>query len=140
VSGPAVVAHGVPVHREVHGDAQSVERGRCELDRAAGAVGDPVHDRQPEPGRPAGAVAAAEVQLRHPSAGVLDQHDHLVRSGAHEDPGVGAVRGVREDAVQQRVIQLAEVAGTHRVLYRIDDQARTVTVLAIGHREDTYRT
>ena len=29
--------------------------------------------------------------------------------------------------------------GTYRVLYRIDDQARTVTVLAIGHRGDIYR-
>lgn len=26
--------------------------------------------------------------------------------------------------------------GTYRILYRIDDQARTVTVLAIGHRGD----
>ena len=29
--------------------------------------------------------------------------------------------------------------GTYRILYRIDDQARTVTVLAIGHRGDIYR-
>jgi mRNA interferase RelE/StbE len=29
--------------------------------------------------------------------------------------------------------------GTHRVLYRIDEDARTVTVLAIGHRGDIYR-
>ncbi len=29
--------------------------------------------------------------------------------------------------------------GTYRILYRIDDHARTVTVLAIGHRGDTYR-
>ncbi len=29
--------------------------------------------------------------------------------------------------------------GTYRILYRIDDQTRTVTVLAIGHRGDTYR-
>jgi len=28
--------------------------------------------------------------------------------------------------------------GTYRILYRIDDQARTVTVLAIGHRRDIY--
>ncbi|MDN5934338.1 MAG: type II toxin-antitoxin system RelE/ParE family toxin [Pseudonocardia sp.] len=28
--------------------------------------------------------------------------------------------------------------GTYRILYRIDDQARTVTVLAIGHRGDIY--
>lgn len=28
--------------------------------------------------------------------------------------------------------------GTYCILYRIDDQARTVTVLAIGHRGDIY--
>jgi mRNA-degrading endonuclease RelE of RelBE toxin-antitoxin system len=30
--------------------------------------------------------------------------------------------------------------GTYRVLYRIDDSAHLVTVLAIGPRSDTYRT
>ncbi len=29
--------------------------------------------------------------------------------------------------------------GTYRVLYRIDDEKRRVTVLAIGHRSDIYR-
>ncbi|OFE18868.1 plasmid stabilization protein [Humibacillus sp. DSM 29435] len=29
--------------------------------------------------------------------------------------------------------------GTYGILYRIDDHARTVTVLAIGHRGDIYR-
>ena len=29
--------------------------------------------------------------------------------------------------------------GPYRVLYRIDDQARVVTVLAVGHRADVYR-
>lgn len=29
--------------------------------------------------------------------------------------------------------------GTYRVLYRIDDETRGVTVLAIGHRSDIYR-
>lgn len=29
--------------------------------------------------------------------------------------------------------------GTYRILYRIDDQARTVTVLRIDHRSDAYR-
>ena len=28
---------------------------------------------------------------------------------------------------------------SHRILYRIDDHTRTVTVLAIGHRGDIYR-
>ncbi|WP_372497630.1 type II toxin-antitoxin system RelE family toxin [Tomitella gaofuii] len=30
--------------------------------------------------------------------------------------------------------------GTYRVLYRIDDAARTVTVLDVAHRRDAYRT
>ncbi len=29
--------------------------------------------------------------------------------------------------------------GTYRVVYRIDDENRCVTVLAIGHRSDIYR-
>jgi mRNA interferase RelE/StbE len=29
--------------------------------------------------------------------------------------------------------------GTYRVIYRIDDQRRTVTVVDIGHRRDIYR-
>jgi mRNA interferase RelE/StbE len=29
--------------------------------------------------------------------------------------------------------------GTYRVIYRIDDQARVVTVVDIGHRRDIYR-
>ena len=28
--------------------------------------------------------------------------------------------------------------GTYRILYRVDDEARTVTVFAIGHRGDIY--
>lgn len=30
--------------------------------------------------------------------------------------------------------------GTYRVIYRIDDDARIVTVVDIGHRHDVYRT
>jgi mRNA interferase RelE/StbE len=30
--------------------------------------------------------------------------------------------------------------GTYRVIYRIDDRARIVTVVDIGHRHDIYRT
>jgi mRNA interferase RelE/StbE len=30
--------------------------------------------------------------------------------------------------------------GTYRVIYRIDDDARVVTVVDIGHRTDIYRT
>jgi mRNA interferase RelE/StbE len=30
--------------------------------------------------------------------------------------------------------------GTYRVLYRIDDVTRTVTVLRVDHRSDVYRT
>ena len=30
--------------------------------------------------------------------------------------------------------------GTYRVIYRIDDQSRTVTVVDLAHRRDAYRT
>lgn len=30
--------------------------------------------------------------------------------------------------------------GTYRIIYRIDDKNRTVTVVDIGHRRDVYRT
>jgi mRNA-degrading endonuclease RelE of RelBE toxin-antitoxin system len=30
--------------------------------------------------------------------------------------------------------------GTYRIIYRIDDDARVVTVLDVGHRRDVYRT
>jgi mRNA interferase RelE/StbE len=30
--------------------------------------------------------------------------------------------------------------GTYRVIYRIDDKTRVVTVVDIGHRRDVYRT
>lgn len=30
--------------------------------------------------------------------------------------------------------------GTYRVIYRIDDESRVVTVVDIGHRRDVYRT
>ena len=30
--------------------------------------------------------------------------------------------------------------GTYRVIYRIDDRARVVTVVDVGHRRDVYRT
>jgi mRNA interferase RelE/StbE len=29
--------------------------------------------------------------------------------------------------------------GPYRVIYRIDEQAHTVTILAVGHRADVYR-
>ena len=30
--------------------------------------------------------------------------------------------------------------GTYRVIYRIDDKARVVTVVDVAHRRDAYRT
>lgn len=30
--------------------------------------------------------------------------------------------------------------GTYRVIYRIDDKARMVTVVDVAHRRDVYRT
>jgi mRNA interferase RelE/StbE len=36
------------------------------------------------------------------------------------------------------VLPLGE--GTYRVIYRIDDKARVVTVVDVAHRRDAYRT
>ena len=36
--------------------------------------------------------------------------------------------------------RLSARRGTYRVIYRIDDKARVVTVVDIGHRRDVYRT
>jgi mRNA-degrading endonuclease RelE of RelBE toxin-antitoxin system len=36
--------------------------------------------------------------------------------------------------------RLSARRGTYRVIYRIDDEARVVTVVDIGHRRDIYRT
>jgi mRNA-degrading endonuclease RelE of RelBE toxin-antitoxin system len=30
--------------------------------------------------------------------------------------------------------------GTYRIIYRIDEDARVVTVVDVGHRRDIYRT
>jgi mRNA-degrading endonuclease RelE of RelBE toxin-antitoxin system len=30
--------------------------------------------------------------------------------------------------------------GTYRIIYRIDDKTRTVTIVDVGHRRDVYRT
>ncbi len=36
--------------------------------------------------------------------------------------------------------RLSARRGTYRVIYRIDDKTRVVTVVDIGHRRDIYRT
>jgi mRNA interferase RelE/StbE len=36
--------------------------------------------------------------------------------------------------------QFSARRGTYRIIYRIDDRARVVTVVDIGHRRDVYRT
>ncbi|MGO8896035.1 MAG: type II toxin-antitoxin system RelE family toxin [Streptosporangiaceae bacterium] len=36
--------------------------------------------------------------------------------------------------------RLSARRGTYGVIYRIDDKARVVTVVDVGHRQDVYRT
>jgi mRNA-degrading endonuclease RelE of RelBE toxin-antitoxin system len=36
--------------------------------------------------------------------------------------------------------RLSARRGTYRIIYRIDDRARTVTVVDVAHRRDVYRT
>lgn len=65
---------------------------------------------------------------RTTQARVVRRIDRLVN-----DPRAGAVklRGA-DDVWRVRV-------GEHRVLYRIEDAALVVLVIAIGHRRDVYR-
>ena len=46
-------------------------------------------------------------------------------------PGVQAVRGSRR-ALRIRI-------GDYRVVYQLDDTARIVTIVLVGHRRDVYR-
>jgi mRNA interferase RelE/StbE len=36
--------------------------------------------------------------------------------------------------------RFSALRGTYRVIYRIDDKARVVTVVDVAHRRDAYRT
>jgi hypothetical protein len=48
----------------------------------------------------------------------------------------GGRRGHKVTALPEAVV----VAGTYRIIYRIDDEGRIVTVVDVDHRRDVYRT
>jgi mRNA interferase RelE/StbE len=66
-------------------------------------------------------VATAVLEF---GAGPLAQDPH--RAGKRMRPPLADQRNARR--------------GTFRVLYEVDAEARVVTILAIGHRRDIYRT
>ena len=62
-------------------------------------------------------------------------HDRIVarmRSLAEDARPVGARKLRGREGYRLRV-------GDYRVLYEVDDTARTVTIVAIAHRRDVYR-
>jgi len=67
-------------------------------------------------------------QLSHPYARVRD-----------------AIRALAQDPRPQRSLKLTGRegwrvrVGDYRVVYEIDDQQRTVTILHVGHRREVYR-
>jgi mRNA interferase RelE/StbE len=67
------------------------------------------------------AVAVAVIDLI--TGLLLDEPRRVGREFRHELAGIWAAR-----------------RGTYRVLYRIDDTRREVTVIRIDHRRDVYRT
>jgi hypothetical protein len=67
------------------------------------------------------------------------------REGAYElrtTPTVRRVLGATPpEAVATAAYEfITRPRGTYRVIYRIDDKARVVTVVDVAHRRDVYRT
>ena len=80
--------------------------------------------------RPA-ARAFSEVLPENVAAAVLD----LITGALIENP-----HRVGRELRRELAGIFSARRGTYRILYRIDDLTRTVTVLRIDHRSDVYRT
>jgi len=70
---------------------------------------------------------------------------------------LSSLDGLRYESVKKKIYSLREIprppgcrklkdqpgwrvrAGDYRIVYAIDDAARTVTVLSVGHRREIYR-
>jgi mRNA interferase RelE/StbE len=86
-------------------------------------------------------VAAYTVDARPRVRKALRQLDPKVRADV-----LGKMRALATDprppgaeALQGHPPFLRVRAGDYRIIYAIDDQARTVTVAMVGHRRDIYR-
>jgi mRNA interferase RelE/StbE len=78
------------------------------------------------------ARAAKQLEsLPEPIVQTIDQAILTLASNARP-AGVKRLRGKMKEGWRIRV-------GNYRILYRIDDDARTVRIFEIGHRREVYR-
>jgi mRNA-degrading endonuclease RelE of RelBE toxin-antitoxin system len=70
---------------------------------------------------------------------LADTNDLPPRWRASDDPPVAAHR-IGKRLLPPMDDRFCARRGTYRVIYRIDDKARVVTVVDVAHRRDVYRT
>ena len=75
---------------------------------------------------------SVEKELDRLPAGTHDQIEERLRVLADNPRPHGSKKLHGQQAYRIRV-------GDYRVLYTIDDEARTVTVYSVGHRREVYR-
>ena len=75
---------------------------------------------------------SAERELKALSSEVAHRIGTRLRALADEPRPVQSIRLKESSSYRIRI-------GDYRVVYTIDDEARTVTIVAIGHRSDVYR-
>ena len=75
---------------------------------------------------------SAEKDMDRLSAAVFDRvAETILQLEAEPRPhGSRKLRGTEEYRVR---------VGTYRVLYTVDDETRTIEIVAVGHRRDIYR-
>jgi mRNA interferase RelE/StbE len=67
-------------------------------------------------------------------ANIRTRLDRRIQDLAHNPrpPGIKTLQGKSRGLLRLRV-------GDYRVIYRVDDQAREVTIIQVDHRRDVYR-
>ena len=78
--------------------------------------------------------ARAARQLASFPKSVIERLDSAIQSlaSAPRLPGTKRLKGKLHEGWRVRV-------GQYRILYKIDDEARQVTIFDVGHRRDVYR-
>lgn len=74
----------------------------------------------------------AQKELAQLPRGAYKQVREAIRGLGHEPRPAGCLKLAGRDGWRIRV-------GDHRVIYEIDDDQRSVTILHVGHRRDVYR-
>ena len=74
----------------------------------------------------------AQKELAAVPKGTYERVRDAIRSLAHDPRPPGCLKLSGREGWRMRV-------GAYRVLYEIDDQQKSATVLHIGHRRDVYR-